>query len=258
MAPFEELQNTIQQLLPIVLIGPGLVFAGSGLFMWLGGLRWLKAIAAFSAAIAGALCAWLFTDRQLAPMVLFPVILAGLGVYFNRIIVVLLGGAVIGCLVLFVPVLMTVSEKAAPANQPAVQEYLNLPESVGWVQEKVEQLKKDTKEMIAGIGQSRKTAAIGAAVIVCAIGIFSWRLVCAVTCSILGTVLIACGMTVLLLYKGASPVTLIVERRLLLGGIIAAMIVAGVLIQLWLCPVGPKKKNKDEMMKEILNAGDKT
>ena len=254
MEPFEEIQNTIQQVLPIVLIGPGLILVAIGLFMWLGGLRWLKAIAAFSAAMAGILCAWFFTERQLVPMVLFPVILAGLGVCFNKVIVVLLGGVLAVGLVLFVPVMMTVAGESKPANQAVVQERLNLLESFDWIQGKIKQIKNDTKEMLAAIPESRKMQAIGAAVVVVAIGIFSWRLVCATTCSVCGTVLIGCGMTILLLYKGSAPMTLIAERRSLLGLIIVGMIVTGLLIQLWLCPAKPKKK---DMVKEILSEGDK-
>ena len=122
MDPFEEVQNTIQQVLPIVLIGPGLVLAASGLFMWLGGLRWLKSIAAFSAAIAGLLCAWFFTEHQLVPMVLFPVILASLGLYFNKVVVVLLGGATAALLVLLVPAVVGINKESAPAAKQSVVE----------------------------------------------------------------------------------------------------------------------------------------
>ena len=254
MDPFEEIQNTIQQVLPIVLIGPGLVLGASGLFVWLGGLRWLKAIAAFSAAIVGILCVWFFAEHQLVPMVLFPVILASLGVYFNKIVVVLLGGVIAALLVLFIPVIVGINEDSSPANQPAVQERLDLLESVEWVQGKIERIKKDTKEMIAGIGQSRKMLAIGIAVAVAVAGVFSWRLVCAATCSVLGTMLIGCGMIVLLLYKGAAPATLMIQRRSLSGLVVIGMIVAGLIMQLWLCPAVPKKK---DIAKEILNEGDK-
>ena len=254
MDPFEEIQNTIQQVLPIVLIGPGLVLAASGLFMWLGGLRWLKAIAAFSAAIAGLLCAWFFTEHQLVPMVLFPVILAGLGVYFNKIVVVLLGGAIAAVLVLLIPVIVGINEGSASTDQPVAQERLDLLNSIEWVQEKIELVKKETKEMVAGIDKSRKMLAIGMAVIVSVAGIFSWRLVCAATCSVLGTTLIACGMMVLLLYKGSASVALIKGRWPLLGLIIIGMVVAGLIVQLWLCPAVPKKINS---AKEILNEGDK-
>jgi len=254
MDPFEEIQNTIQQVLPIVLIGPGFVLAASGLFMWLGGLRWLKAIAAFCLAIVGILCAWFFTEHQLMVMVLFPVILASLGVYFNKIVVVLLGGVTAAVLVVFIPVIMGINKESSPTSQPVVQERLDLLESVEWIQEITEQFKNDIKEMIAGIPQSRRMLAIGIAVLVAATGIFSWRLVCAATCSVLGTMLIGCGMMVLLLYKASEPVTLMMERQVLLGLILIGMVVAGLFIQLWLCPAKPEKK---EIAKENLNEGNK-
>lgn len=258
MDPFEEMQNTIRQVLPIVLIGPGLVLAGSGLFMWLGGLRWLKTIAAFSAAMAGGLCAWIFTEHQLVPMVLLPVILAGLGMYFHKVVVVLLGGVMAGLLVLFLPVLAGLNHQPEPKQQtPAVEQRLNLLDSLEWVQEKIQQGKQIIKDTIAGIPPARKQIAGIVALAVCVIGLFSWRLVCAAACSVIGTTLIFCGMTVLLLYKGAEPVKEMMQRQQIIALAVMGMIVAGVLIQLVLCPAKAKKITKDDMMKELFSEGDK-
>lgn len=258
MDPFDDIQNTIRQVLPIVLIGPGLVLAGSGLFMWLGGLRWLKAIAAFSAAMAGGLCAWIFTEHQLVPMVLLPVILAGLGMYFNKVIAVLLGGAMAGLIVLFVPVLVGINTPSEPVRETgSVEQRLNLLDSLEWVQEKIQQSKQTIKDTIVGIPAVRKQMAGVAAVAVCVIGVFSWRLVCAAACSVIGTTLIFCGMMVLLLYKGSEPVKEMLQRQQILALAVIGMIVAGVLVQLVLCPAKAKKVTKDDMMKELFSEGDK-
>lgn len=257
MDPMEEVQNTIRQVLPVVLVGPGIVLAASGLFMWLGGLRWLKAIAAFGAALAGVICAWFFTERQLVAMVLFPVILAGIGIYFHKVIVVLLGAVTAGLIVLFVPMIADVSEspqssQAQPAEQP-----LDLLESIDWVQEKIQNVRQEINDVIAGIPESRKYAAMAAVVVVCVLGLFSWRLVCAAACSVMGTVLLFGGMVLLLLYKGSEPLNLMVERRNFLALVVLIMIVAGMFLQLVLIPAKPKKINKDDIMKEVLNEGGK-
>lgn len=258
MDPFEDVQNTIRQVLPIVLIGPGVVLVASGLFMWLGGLRWLKAIAAFSAAMAGLVCAWFFTERQFVPMVLFPVILAGVGVYFNKVVVVLLGACMAGLIVLFVPVIAGIEHESKPAkNQTAVEQRLNLLESITWAQEKIEEAKQTIKDTIAEIPKSRENLAIAAAVVICVVGLLSWRLVCAATCSVIGTTLILGGMAVLLLYKGSGPIQQMIAHKHFLALVVLVMLVAGVLIQLVLCPSKQKTINKADMMKEILNEGDK-
>ena len=254
MDPFGEIQNTIQQVLPIVLIAPGIVLVGAGLFMWLGGLRWLKSLAAFSAALAGLLCAWFFTDRQFALMILLPVILAGLGVFFHKIIVVVLGGLVAAMLVIFVPV-MAGPQEPKSANQPqAVEQQFDLLESVEWAQAKIEQIRQRIKEAVTGIPQSRKMAAIAAVVIIGLLGLWRWRLICAATCSVIGTLLIYSGMMLLLLYKGSEPFNKIIESRQLFALIAIVMTVAGVVLQLLLCPAVPKKT---ELKKESLNLGDK-
>jgi hypothetical protein len=254
MDALEEVQDTIRQVLPIVLIGPGLVLTGCGLFMWLGGLRWLKSIAAFSAALAGLVCAWFFTEHQLVPMILFPVILAGLGVYFHKVIVVLLGGAMAGLIVLFLPVVADISKKAEPIQKPAaVEERLDLLESINWAQEKIETAKQTVKDTIRSIPVQRKYLAIAAAVVVCVAGLISWRLVCAAACSVIGTTLIVCGMTVLLLYKGTEAVKQMAANHDILALAVLGMFVSGILIQLVLCPSKPKKVTKDNRMEEIFN-----
>ncbi len=257
MDPFEELQNTIQQVLPIVLVGPGLVLAGCGLFMWLGGLRWLKAIAAFSATLAGLAAAWFFTEHQLAAMVLFPVILAGLGIYFHKLVVVLLGAVLAAVIVLLGPELAAAGKTPQPdPRQPAAQEQLNLLESVEWVETKFSQLRQSLKEMISSIPASRKHKALMTAVIVCVWGLFSWRMVCAATCSVFGVSLIFSGMTVLMLYKGPQALAMLIEKRQVLTMAAVGMVLAGVMIQVALCPK-KKKVTKDDVMKEILNEGGK-
>lgn len=257
MDPFEELQNTIQQVLPIVLVGPGLVLAGCGLFMWLGGIRWLKAIAAFCATLAGLAAAWFFTEHQLAAMVLFPVILAGLGIYFHKLVVVVLGAVLAAVIVLGGPELATAGKTAPPdSRQPAVQKQLNLLESIEWVETKIGEIRQTLKDRVSSIPPARKRTAIITAVIVCVCGLFSWRLVCAATCSVFGVGFIFSGMTVLMLYKGPQAFAMLMEKRQVLTMAAVGMALAGVMLQLALCPQN-KKVTKDDVMKEILNDGGK-
>ncbi|MBC8379015.1 MAG: hypothetical protein H8E62_07570, partial [Planctomycetes bacterium] len=214
----------------------------------------LKSLAAFSAALAGLLCAWFFTERQLMPMILLPVILAGLGVYFHKIIVVALGGLVAAMLVLFVPVMAGSQEPQTENQPPAVEQQFDLLESVEWVQAKIEQIRQGIKEAVTGIPQSRKMAAIAAVVIVGLLGLWSWRLICAATCSVIGTLLVCSGMILLLLYKGSEPFNKIIEGRQFFALIAIVMTTVGVVLQLLLCPAVPKKS---ELKKELLNSGDK-
>jgi hypothetical protein len=255
---FEEIQQMIQQLLPIVLLGPGVVLVGIGLFMWLGGLRWLKAIAAFTLATIGFTAAWHLTDRQIVPMVLFPIIAAGFGLFFHKLIVVILGGCLAAAVVLAIPAagefkLQTVQPTQQQRQQSGQLGQLDLMQSI----ERLEAQVRFTIDQIVAYGKSipkqRISLAFMVALGVMGFGFFSWRMVCAVTCATFGTCLIGSGMSLLLLYKGDGPIRLIAEngRLVTLGAV--GMIAVGTIAELLLCP---KKNKKKDSLQEIMNQGD--
>jgi hypothetical protein len=84
---------------------------------------------------------------------------------------------------------------------------------------------------------------------------FVFRRLAGATCfSVLGTLLIAAGMIVLLLYKGAAPLSWISNRPLMYVGIFAGMAVFGAIEQLLFCRGGLVKRAK-KARTEDNNAG---
>ena len=253
---FEEIQQMIQQLLPIVLLGPGVVLVGIGLFMWLGGLRWLKAIAAFTLSTIGFALAWHLTDRQIVPMVLLPIIAAGLGLFFNKLVVVILGGCLAAFSVLAIPAASEFQfQTIEPGRQQQNDDFpqLNFMQSIEHIEAQVRFTIDQIIEYTKSIPKQRISLAFRVGLGVCGFGFFSWRIVCAATCATFGTALIAAGMLLLLLYKGHGPIQLITEngKWIALGAV--GMIAVGTVVELMLCP---KKKKKKDSLEEIMNQGD--
>lgn len=246
-----ELVAGFQRVLPILLLGPGIALVIAGLFMWLGGLRWRKAVAAFAAAVAGLIGAYLLTDRQLLPLVLVPVVLAGLGLYFDRLIVVLLGALIVAGVIFIGPTVADIYSESPDSETAAVeQEPLGLLESVDFIEELAGKLKQTMKTIIANISPMQKTAAVIAAAIFMVIGIVSWRFACASTCATIGVAEIAAGATLILLYKGAETLRQVAEYHLLIIGAAGGLILIGAAVQMRLCPAKPIKL---DIAKELLD-----
>ncbi len=246
-----EVLAGFRRMLPILLLGPGIMLVIAGLIMWLGGLRWRKAVAAFAAAVAGLVGAYILTDRQLLPLVLVPVVLAGLGLYFDKLVVILLGALIVAGVVLVGPVVSDVqSETPDGETEVAEQESLNLLESVDVIEELVGKLKQTIKAMIAEISPTQRIIAVIAASVFIVIGIFSWRFACAATCATIGIAEIAGGATLILLYKGTETLRQVAEYHVFIVGAAAGLILIGAAIQMRLCPAKP---TKTDIAKELLD-----
>jgi hypothetical protein len=252
--PFVEIEQQIRQLLPIVLVVPSLVLTAAGLLIWLAGIRGLKLIAAFTAAAAGLLCAWQFTNHQLIPMVLFAIIPICISLFLPKPVVVLLGALLAASLVLFVPLgLNTLKSLEASDKQvsPAASEQMDFAESIQKAEESITAFRQWMADYSRTIPSGQKSIALMAAIGVIGAGLFSWRLVCSAACSVLGTTLISCGMMLLLFYKGANPLSMLKQNAALIGGVLLAMLIGGAAVQLWLCP----KKTKKQVNPQTLTEG---
>jgi len=90
------------------------------------------------------------------------------------------------------------------------------------------------------------------AVFFLAVGFTRQRLTSAFCCAVLGTVFIFAGMILLLLYKGAAPVSRICQNQLFYQGIFGVMTAFGMAEQLLLC-----QRIKDRLTgkREIVKTG---
>lgn len=256
MDPFMEMEEHLRQLLPIVLLAPALLLTVAGLCIWLAGIRLLRLIAAVTAAGAGFLCAWHFTDRQLVPILLFALIPLAISFFVHKPIVVLLAGGLTFLLILFIPAGLTLLKKSdvseARRQPPARESMLDFAQSVQRAEEYAAAVKQWFVDYIRLVPSGKKTIACVAAAGVIGIGLFSWRLVCGAACSVLGVVLLSAGMTLLLFYKGAEPLTILKHNWLVIAWVLFGMCIIGMLVQYW---ISPKKKTKQDTKKISVEGG---
>ena len=78
---------------PLVLVVPGLLIAALGLFIWLGGLGFRRALLALVGATAGALCAFLVASQNAALIALTALVIALVAAIFQRLFTAVLLGA---------------------------------------------------------------------------------------------------------------------------------------------------------------------
>jgi hypothetical protein len=246
---FGSIEEALRQIAPILLAGPGIVLVLTGLFLWLGGLRWLKPLAAFSAAGAGLVCAWLFTDRTLVPLAGCTVIFAVAALFLEKPVVVLLGAVLAAGVVLALPFFIDGGVQSSMDQRmeavPSVHE-MTLFESVEFLEKMAAWAAEWTRIYWDVLPAERKMAAAGILAGVVLAGGFAWRWICAITCSVLGTGMILLGMTFLLFSKGPDALPYIKEKipYLWLGA--AIMAASGTLLNRWLNPVKVKDKTKHE------------
>ena len=88
----------------------------------------------------------------------------------------------------------------------------------------------------------------GAAVVVGAGFVFP-RLITAVTCAAIGTLCIFTGMILVLLYRGAAPLTSIYNKTAFFGLVVLIMVGFGTLSQLLLCPAQRHKPQEQAKQK---------
>jgi hypothetical protein len=259
--PITEIQQQINQLVPMVLVAPALILTASGLLIWLMGIRWLRLIAALASASAGLWCAWHFTDRHLVPMVLFAIIPLLLSLFLYKAMVVVLGGLLTAGLIVFVPFAVSeVNAMHASVHQSPVRQDQHMQEattpdlaqSIRAAQEHLGALKQSAVSYFNAVPSGRKSLALMVALGVTGFGLFSWRLVCSATCSTLGTILIGMGMLLLLFYKGSDPLNILKHNLQVIGLVLIAMMAVGTLLQYWISP----RKKKNPNINEILSEGD--
>jgi len=250
---FEAFQNLEQNALdfaPEVLVVPGVLCVMLGLCVWLGGMRWSRPTAAIFGVLAGLLWAFFLTGRQTAAFVSMAVVVGAFALFFNRAALVVAGAAT--------TLVITLVIFAAP--------YLGKPKDIQYPQSKISTADERTSQDSSLIKESLEAAKtqvvflgdllgrainlvpfekllISAviAIIFAAAGYFMPQLIIALTCSAWGTAIISLGMILLLLFKGARPITHTYAKAGVFGVVALAMIVFGSVIQLLLCSVRDKK-----------------
>ena len=243
MDVIESVEQTFRQAAPILLAGPGILLVLSGLFLWPGGLRFLKPLAVFFASAAGLVCAWVLTDRSLTAMLLLGLLPALAALVLDKPVVVLLGAALAAGVVAGLPLATDASFRGAVAERvPAMPaaEQMSILETPEYAERLTAWAGQWIGAFWAETPMVRKAASAGAAAVVLLLGAVAWRWVCALTCATLGTAMILSGTLLLLLSKGPQTMPYIQDKLSYAGLIAGVMLATGTLLNRWLCPAAVK------------------
>jgi hypothetical protein len=252
---FESAMSGDERLSPAVLIAPGAAAVAAGLFVWLAGLSFKRLLAATSGAIGGGLLAAHAIGVTALPAAGSAAATTIVAAAFERVFIIALASGLATALVLafFMGPYIEISsstEAQSRADSPAQAATLSAGQSMrkvqAWVADAGAQLESACSQM-----QAHKWAlavALGIGVVIG--GSLLWRLTAALYFSATGTILVFAGMILLLLYKGAMPVSRICSRPSAYSGLFAAMVVFGTAEQMLLCrgakaqPAEQKTDNK--------------
>lgn len=237
---FETAIGGAVRLSPLILVGPGLAVVVVGLFIWLGGLGFRKLLVAVAGAICGGVFGFFAIGQNIVPAVFMAALLAAIAIVFERLFIAILTAALAAVFAFVV--------LAGPYVENSQQAALISPGEVS-VQGPAISTRESAEKMKAYIINARqkiKRAGLQmpayhwAIIIVLGLifvvaGFSLWRLASALCCSVLGTTLIFAGMILLLLHKGAVPVSIICSKTSFYATVFIAMTAFGTCEQLLLC-----------------------
>ena len=84
---FQNFEQVSARFSPIVLVAPGLVCVVVGLFVWLGGLGFRKILVAVIGALAGGVCGFFITDRNVMLAMILAAAAAVIAIALEKILV---------------------------------------------------------------------------------------------------------------------------------------------------------------------------
>ncbi len=246
---FQNFEQAALRFAPLTLIVPGLATIIVGLFVWLGGLGFRRLLITLVGAISGGACGFFLFSRNIISATVAAGLAALIAIIFERLFFIILAAALVAVFA-FAVLAGPYIEKPSGAN-PENQDKISGQETTVTVRQSVEILNAYAIDFTSRIKQACSQmpayswAIIGALAIILIIGGFwIWRLVSALCCSALGTLLIFAGMILLLLYKGSAPITQIAARSPFYGAVFIGMTAFGTVEQLLLCRYEEKKSKR--------------
>ncbi len=257
---FRNFEKIAHDFAPQVLVVPGLLCVVLGLCLWLGGLRWSRPTALILGILAGCLWAFFLTTRQTAAFVSMAVVAGVFAAFFNRAALVVAGVAtaiMITLIIYAAPFIKINKNRPYPASKISTVDQ-RAAKNITLAQESLEVAK--TQLVFLGDKFARavnlipfEKFAIPAIVglVVGVMGYFMPQLISDLSCAALGTAITFCGMILLLLHKGAQPITHIYARASIYNTALLAMVVFGSAVQMMLCSARDKK-----MAAKVLSRGE--
>jgi len=261
----QNFEQTAASFSPIILIAPGLICVIVGLFVWLGGLGLRKLLVVVVGAVGGGILGFFVIGRNVMSAMISAGVGAVIAIIFERFFITMLAAALavaIGIVVLAGPYIENPQEPIQdyyPFNQDKIwnrSPYTNLHESIHIVKVYAVFFSDRIKQACSQMPLYNWAIIAVLVVIFLTGGFYFWRLTSALCCATLGTLLVFAGMILLLLYKGAEPISSIGRRTLFYAAVSIVMIVFGTTEQLLLCPwlkskaIRRKEAKKDKQRRD--------
>jgi len=253
----QDFEQMAARFSPIVLIGPGLTAVIVGLFVWLGGLGFTRALVTVLGAVSGGICGFFIIGRNIMATAVLAVVAALIAIILQRIFITILAAclaAVLGFAVLARPYIES-SQGAIQTNQSRMSvksSALSVGESVQLMKAYIIVVSDKIKQACSQMPLYNWAIIVALVVISIVAGFYLWRLTSALCCAVLGAVLIFAGMILLLLYKGSVPISGIYRSPSFYAAVFITMAAFGTVEQLLLCPwlktkaIGRKEAKKDK------------
>jgi len=261
----QNFEQTAASFRPIVLIGPGVAAVLVGLFVWLGGLGLRRLLVAVVGAVGGGICGFFIIGRNTMSAMISAGVAAVIAIIFEKFFITILAAAlavVLGLAILAGPYIENPQEPIQnyyPFNQEKISyrgPYISVYESIHIVKAYIVDFSDRIKQACLQMPVYNWIIIAALAAIFITGGFLLWRLTSALCCATLGTLLVFGGMILLLLYKGAAPISSISRRTLFYAAVFIVMIAFGTIEQLLLCPwlkskaIRRKEAKKDKQRRD--------
>jgi hypothetical protein len=244
---------------PLVLVVPGVLMAALGLFVWLGGLGFRRAVFAVIGTLAGGLAGVLLANGNGAIAAAAAVTAALIAAVFQRLSTAVLLGLIALAVTFVLLAYPGFAEYKATsiAGQDlgrgdqtlSVQDSLNVASTYGL------DLLDGLRHAAGALHPVRWVILAIVAVGLATFGALFRSIGAAVVCAVLGTALIFAGLLSLVIFKGSAPVTRIANGPGFYGLVFAGMAAFGTLEQLALCRRTEKNKSKSKSRRQESDEG---
>ena len=234
---------------PGFILPVGICLVGIGLCLWLGGLNWSRIAGALLGALIAGICTLFFPMLKVNLVLAAIAVAAVAGAILDKPMIIFSGGITTAVIILiaFSPAIeFGGTTPSSPAEDPEAT--LIASQSAGLGYEWIKYYATNIGTAIIQNEPVKKVIATGAALAVIFVGFVLRRVVSAMTCSAIGTIVVFFGMIVLLLGKGSQPLTIIYNKPEFYAMAAVCMIIFGTVTELLLCPVvkkETKQKNKN-------------
>lgn len=246
MQNFESVMGPAARDYPLYAIAPGSAAIVVGLIVWLGGLGFKRILMAIAGAAGGLALGYFVFSRGVIPAAVSAGVAAVIAALLDRVFIALLAAilaAGVGFVVLVGP---HISAENAYEEPETWDETVESGDSMEELRAYLHDLGGRVRQACSQVPVYQWLIVAVLTAIVLVVGFLLRRLSAATCFSVLGTLLIAAGLILLLLYQGSTPLSRAGDKPLMYVGILAGMAAFGAVEQLLFCCGGilkPAKKS---------------